>query len=111
MLILIVAWLYVVILMALTEHSVTAGLMTFLLYGLLPLSITVYLLDTPRRRARKQALLRAEQAAASTSETPCAPTLAPGLAPPEMAPDTPASMTPADGPQEEAEAASAEQRR
>ncbi|MDO4231547.1 MAG: hypothetical protein Q4D19_05390, partial [Lautropia sp.] len=54
MLIVIIAWMYVVILMALTEHSFIAGLMTFLLYGLLPLGTVVYLLNTPARRARKK---------------------------------------------------------
>lgn len=60
MLIVIIAWMYVVILMALTEHSFIAGLMTFLLYGLLPLGTVVYLLNTPARRARRK---RAEQQA------------------------------------------------
>ena len=55
MLIIIIAWLYVVILMSMTEHSVIAGVMTFLLYGVLPLSVVVYLLNTPARRARRKA--------------------------------------------------------
>lgn len=54
MLIVIIAWLYVVLLMSLTEHSVAGGIMTFLGYGLLPLSVVVYLLNTPARRARKR---------------------------------------------------------
>ncbi|MDO5102718.1 MAG: hypothetical protein Q4D91_07450 [Lautropia sp.] len=54
MLIVIIAWLYVVLLMSLAEHSVAAGIMTFLWYGLLPLSVVVYLLNTPARRARKR---------------------------------------------------------
>lgn len=68
MLIIIIAWLYVVILMSVTEHSVIAGIMTFLLYGLLPLSVVIYLLDTRRRRARRkaQASQPAEGAAAAT---------------------------------------------
>lgn len=53
MLIIIIAWLYVVILMALAEHSFIAGVMTLLLYGVLPLGTVVYLLNTPARRARK----------------------------------------------------------
>ena len=53
MLIIIIAWLYVVILMSMTEHSVIAGVMTFLLYGVLPLSVVVYLLNTPARRRRR----------------------------------------------------------
>ena len=48
-----IAWIYVVGLMALTEPSVVAGLMTFLLYCVLPLSILFYLTGS-RRRKRKR---------------------------------------------------------
>ncbi|MDO4683068.1 MAG: hypothetical protein Q4B17_09825 [Lautropia sp.] len=65
MLIVIIAWLYVVLLMSLTEHAVAAGIMTFLLYGLLPLSVVLYLLDTPARRARKR-----RQAAENAAQAP-----------------------------------------
>ena len=68
MLIIIIAWLYVVILMSMTEHSVIAGVMTFLLYGVLPLSVVVYLLNTPARRARRKAAQAQEEAAAATEE-------------------------------------------
>ena len=68
MLIIIIAWLYVVILMSMTEHSVIAGVMTFLLYGVLPLSVVVYLLNTPARRARRKAAQAQEEAAAATED-------------------------------------------
>lgn len=61
------AWLYVVLMMALAEAmapngTVLGAVFTLLLYGVLPLSIVLYLLGTPaRRRARK----RAEDAASS----------------------------------------------
>jgi hypothetical protein len=50
-----IGWLYVAALMALTEGSVVAGLLTFLLYGLLPLALFLWLVGTPARRrlARK----------------------------------------------------------
>lgn len=54
MYIIAIAWLYVTLLMALTESSVVAGVMTFLFYGLLPLSILMYLLGTPERRRRRR---------------------------------------------------------
>lgn len=55
-----IAWLYVTLLMALTETTVVRGVVTFVLYGAFPLSIVLYLLGTPaRRRAR-----RAREAAA-----------------------------------------------
>ena len=68
MLIIIIAWLYVVILMSMTEHSAIAGVMTFLLYGVLPLSVVVYLLNTPARRARRKAAQAQEEAEAATEE-------------------------------------------
>ncbi len=68
MLIIIIAWLYVVILMSMTEDTVIAGVMTFLLYGVLPLSVVVYLLNTPARRARRKAAQAQEEAAAATEE-------------------------------------------
>lgn len=64
-----IAWMFVVILMTLAEATSTQGTLlgaffTFLLYGLLPLSIVMYLLGTPaRRRARR----RAETLSAPTS--------------------------------------------
>lgn len=47
------AWMYVVLMMAITERSVIAGIMTFLLYGVLPLSIIIYLISTPARKKRR----------------------------------------------------------
>lgn len=47
-----IAWLYVTILMAATEPNLTAGVLTFCLYGLLPLAILIWLLGTPERRRR-----------------------------------------------------------
>lgn len=54
MLIVAIAWIYVVLMMAITEHSVIAGVMTFLLYGVFPLSIILYLINTPQRKRRRQ---------------------------------------------------------
>lgn len=50
-----IGWMYVVTLMAATEPSVVAAIMTFLFYGLLPLSLVFYLTGAWRRgRARKR---------------------------------------------------------
>ena len=50
------AWIYVVFMMSITEQSVVAGIMTFLLYGILPVAIILYVMGTPqRRRNRKNA--------------------------------------------------------
>lgn len=61
----VIAWTYVVLLMSLAEAfssqgSVLGAIVTFLLYGALPLSIVVYILGTP---ARKRALKAAQSAA------------------------------------------------
>lgn len=48
-----IAWIYVVLMMSITEHSVVAGVMTFLLYGVLPLSIILYLMGTRQRNRRR----------------------------------------------------------
>lgn len=53
-----VAWIYVVALMAATEPTVVHGVMTFLFYCALPLSILFYLTGSKRRRARREALAR-----------------------------------------------------
>ncbi len=45
-----IAWLYVVLMMALTETSIIAGLMTFLWYGLAPLALFLWLAGTPARK-------------------------------------------------------------
>jgi hypothetical protein len=47
--IIVIVWLYVTILMAATEPSLVGGVLTFLVYGLAPLALFVYLF----RRRRK----------------------------------------------------------
>jgi len=60
-----IAWIYVVLMMSITEESVVAGVMTFLLYGVLPLAIILYLMGAPQRRRnrRKAEKLLREQTA------------------------------------------------
>ena len=67
-----IGWLYVVFLMSITESSLTAGIMTFLFYGVLPLSLFLYLLRTPSRKKLLRAKTAAETSAATsiTSEAP-----------------------------------------
>ena len=60
MVVVAIAWLYVVLMMAVAEATSSNGTLlgaffTVLLYGALPLSIAVYLLGTPARRARRHA--------------------------------------------------------
>lgn len=55
-----IAWVYVVLMMAVAEAmnsngTVLGAVFTFLLYGVLPLSIVMYLLRTPHRRRMRRA--------------------------------------------------------
>ncbi len=75
MLIVAVAWIYVVGLMSLTEPTIVAGIMTFLIYCVVPLSILFYITGSPGRRRRLANEARAAQAARQeTVEKVAAPT-------------------------------------
>ena len=60
-----IAWLYVVLMMSIVEESIIAGIMTFLLYGVFPLVIILYVMGTPERKRRRLEAekMRREQAA------------------------------------------------
>lgn len=71
----IIAWMYVAIMMAVAEAvapngSLFGAMVTFVLYGLLPAGLLAYILGTPARkaklRAQEQADLAATVQAAST---------------------------------------------
>ncbi|CAL62074.1 Conserved hypothetical protein; putative membrane protein [Herminiimonas arsenicoxydans] len=55
MYIIAIAWIYVVFMMSIMETSVIAGIMTFLLYGVLPVSIIVYVMGTGQRKRKRRA--------------------------------------------------------
>ena len=66
-----IAWMYVVVLMALAEAASVGGTwlgaaITFLFYGVLPLGLALYLLGTPARRSaqRRAALVSTERGGA-----------------------------------------------
>lgn len=48
-----IAWLYVTLMMALTEPNIVAGLLTFLFYGLLPCALLIWIIGTPQRRRNR----------------------------------------------------------
>ena len=60
-----IAWIYVVLLMAMTEQSFIAGVMTFFLYCVVPLSIILYLMGTPGRKRRRRSAENVQRALAS----------------------------------------------
>lgn len=65
------AWIYVVLMMALAEAlsptgTVLGAIITFMLYGVLPLSIVLYVMATPmRHRRRQRAQAQADAASAA----------------------------------------------
>jgi hypothetical protein len=50
-----IGWMYVVTLMAASEPTLVGGIMTFFGYGVLPLSIVLYLAGGRRRRQAARA--------------------------------------------------------
>lgn len=69
--IVVIAWMYVAVMMAVAEAfgpqgSILGGLFTLLLYGVAPLALVIYLMNTPMRRRRlREAEARATAAEAS----------------------------------------------
>ena len=66
----VIAWLYVALMMAVAEANHPLGTLlgaciTFVLYGVGPVALMIYLMDRPRRRAAR---LAREAAAASAAQ-------------------------------------------
>lgn len=78
----VIAWIYVVLMMSIAEATNTTGtvlgaLITFVLYGALPVTLVVYLMGAPARSKaikkrdaaeRAEAVLKAEQAQANPAD-------------------------------------------
>lgn len=77
----VIAWLYVALMMAVAEATNTNGtvlgaVFTFLLYGLAPVALVVYLMGAPGRRkairaresAEREAAMRAAEASSITPD-------------------------------------------
>jgi len=76
-LLVVVGWLYVVLLMAVAEATnsngtVLGAIFTFLMYGMGPVAIVVYIMGTPGRKralkAREAAERQAREAAAASAQ-------------------------------------------
>jgi hypothetical protein len=72
MYIVIIGWLYVALMMSVAEATNPQGTLlgavfTFLIYGLAPLGIVVYIMGTP---ARKRAIRRQREAEAGSASAP-----------------------------------------
>jgi hypothetical protein len=73
------AWIYVALMMAIAEATntngtVLGGIMTFVLYGLLPVGLVVYLMGSSSRRKAIKAKEAEELAAYRAAQTSAAPT-------------------------------------
>ncbi|MDM0043978.1 hypothetical protein QTH91_05755 [Variovorax dokdonensis] len=71
----IIAWLYVALMMAVAEATNTTGtvlgaIVTFVLYGLLPMALVAYLGGTPARRRAMRAREREQDEARRGASTP-----------------------------------------
>ena len=69
----VLAWLYVALMMAVAEATnsngtVLGAVFTFLMYGAGPIALVSYLLGRPARRARRLAREREEAARAASAE-------------------------------------------
>ncbi|GCB04545.1 hypothetical protein [Ralstonia sp. SET104] len=60
-----IAWLYVVLMMSLTEQSWIAGIGTFVFYGVAPLSLFLWIAGSPARKRRR----KAQEAAQDKADT------------------------------------------
>ncbi len=49
-----IAWLYVAILVAISEDTIVAGVLTFIFWGLAPLALFMWIFGTPARRRRQR---------------------------------------------------------
>ena len=70
-----IGWLYVALMMAVAEATNTNGsilgaIFTFLMYGILPASLLMYILGTPQRKRKRRAQEAAQEAAQARSGQP-----------------------------------------
>ncbi|MDO8299686.1 MAG: hypothetical protein Q7T64_08310 [Lacisediminimonas sp.] len=59
-----IGWLYVALMMAITETSIVAGVLTLVLYGLLPVAIILYISGSKQRKRKREAEQAARHATA-----------------------------------------------
>lgn len=60
-----IAWIFVVLMMAITESSFIAGIMTFIFYCIIPLSLVLYILSSSARKRKIRAEFEAKRQAMS----------------------------------------------
>lgn len=57
-----IGWLYVVLMMSITEDTVVAGVLTLVLYGMLPVAIMLYISGSKQRKRKRDAEFAEKQA-------------------------------------------------
>ena len=77
MYLIVIGWMYVVFMMSITEHSIVAGNMTFLMYGVFPVAIIMYIGGGRQRRLKRQAEEQMRLAALAQAAEPVAVQAAP----------------------------------
>jgi hypothetical protein len=92
-----IGWLYVALMMAITEHTVVAAIATFLLYGVGPVALLLYILGTPGRRKRRRAAEQAAEQAAGQATEQAEEVAQPAAQQAAQRPAKPAPATPPDG--------------
>ena len=83
-----IAWIYVALMMSVAEATntngtVLGGIVTFILYGILPTAIIIYIMDAPRRKRVRLSLEReaSEPAKSQNGHETQADTLKPSATP------------------------------
>lgn len=81
-----IAWLYVALMMSVAEATNTTGtvlgaIVTFVLYGALPIALMLYFMGTPARKRALRAREAAERDAAIAAHAAAATAVSPSAAP------------------------------
>lgn len=48
-----IAWLFVVLILSISQNSILAGVLTLLFWGVIPLGLLLWIVGTPARHLRK----------------------------------------------------------
>lgn len=63
-----IGWLYVTLMMAISETSIVAGVMTFVMYGVFPVLVLLYISGSRQRKKKARQALLAKLAKDAASE-------------------------------------------
>ncbi len=85
MYIIAIGWMWVVLMMSITQKTILAGVSTLVFYGILPCALLMYILMTParrRRQARREAEAEAQAKANAEANAAAHPPAEAGTQPP-----------------------------